>query len=98
MGKLKLTNHNQEIKISFPKELAFIFKASKSRWFKNLIIFNPDTKVLNVIASDLDWKSIYFKLKRRYGHREVYVDMIHKCFYCKSLFWKVFLEYFKINN
>jgi len=55
MGKLKLTNHNQEIKISFPKELAFIFKASKARWFKNLIIFNPNTKVLSVIVSDLDW-------------------------------------------
>lgn len=37
---------------------------------------------------DLDWKLIYFKLKRRYGHREVYADMIHKCFHCKSLFWK----------
>lgn len=36
-----------------------------------------------------DWKQIYFKLKRRYGHREVYADMIHKCFHCKSLFWKV---------
>ncbi len=37
---------------------------------------------------DLDWKLIYFKLKRRYGHREVYADMIHKCLHCKSLFWK----------
>ena len=39
--------------------------------------------------TELDWKFIYFRLKRRYGHREVYVDMIHKCFYCKCLFWKV---------
>jgi hypothetical protein len=39
--------------------------------------------------SELDWKFVYFRLKRRYGHREVYVDMIHKCFYCKCLFWKV---------
>ncbi len=28
---------------------------------------------------------LYF---RRYGHREVYTDMIHKCFHCKCLFWK----------
>lgn len=41
------------------------------------------------VDNDLDWKLIYFRLKRRYGHREVYVDMIHKCFHCKSLFWKV---------
>ena len=39
--------------------------------------------------SDLDWKSIYFRLKKRYGHREVYVDMIHKCVHCKCLFWRV---------
>ena len=38
--------------------------------------------------NDLDWKQMYFKLKRRYGHREVYVDMVHKCYYCKCLFWK----------
>lgn len=35
-----------------------------------------------------DWKRIYFNLKKRYGHREVYVDMIHKCAHCKCLFWK----------
>lgn len=38
--------------------------------------------------SELDWKFVYFRLKRRYGHREIYADMIHKCFYCKCLFWK----------
>jgi F-box protein 25/32 len=38
--------------------------------------------------NDLDWKTLYFKLKRRYGHKEVYADMIHKCCYCKCLFWK----------
>ena len=39
--------------------------------------------------NELDWKSMYFKLKKRYGHREVYANMIHKCFHCKCLFWKV---------
>lgn len=51
-------------------------------------------KSVKVIKNDetineLDWKSIYFKLKKRYGHREVYVDMIQQCFHCKCLFWKV---------
>ena len=36
----------------------------------------------------MDWKKIYFNMKRRYGHREIYVDMIYKCVYCKCLFWK----------
>jgi len=38
--------------------------------------------------TELDWKLIYFRLKRRYGHKEVYVDMVHKCMHCKCLFWK----------
>ena len=55
----------------------------------NSLLNNKSSKEIEAIESDLDWKSIYFKLKRRFGHREVYVDMIHKCFHCKSLFWKV---------
>lgn len=43
----------------------------------------------DVVYHELDWKQIYFRLKRRYGHREVYTDMVHKCYHCKSLFWKV---------
>lgn len=39
--------------------------------------------------NEVDWKSMYFRLKKRYGHREVYVDMIQQCFHCKCLFWKV---------
>jgi hypothetical protein len=49
-------------------------------------------------SADLDWKQIYFKLKRRYGHREVYVDMIHKCLFCKCLFWKEIGHPCIINN
>ena len=38
---------------------------------------------------DMDWKSAYFKLKRQYGLREVYAEMIHQCQLCKCLFWQV---------
>jgi hypothetical protein len=37
----------------------------------------------------IDWKKVYFKLKRRYGLRDVYAEMIHQCQSCKSLFWQV---------
>lgn len=50
---------------------------------------NKFDKTKESIDTNLDWKQIYFKLRRRYGHREVYADMIHKCCNCKSLFWKV---------
>jgi hypothetical protein len=40
---------------------------------------------------NIDWKKTYFKLKRRYGLREVYAEMIHQCQLCKYLFWQVSL-------
>ncbi|CAF4456105.1 unnamed protein product, partial [Didymodactylos carnosus] len=38
--------------------------------------------------NNCDWKDVYFKLKRRYGHREVYAEMIHQCQICKCLYWQ----------
>lgn len=63
--------------------------AMNSNTSKHLASFSEHKHGGEQLIHDLDWKLIYFKLKRRYGHREVYVDMIHKCFYCKCLFWKV---------
>jgi hypothetical protein len=40
-------------------------------------------------ANNIDWKNAYFKLKRQYGLREVYAEMIHQCQLCKCLFWQV---------
>ena len=37
----------------------------------------------------MDWKSAYFKLKRQYGLREVYAEMIYQCQLCKCLYWQV---------
>jgi len=35
-----------------------------------------------------DWRHVYFELKKFYGLRDVYADMIHICCHCKALFWK----------
>lgn len=37
----------------------------------------------------MDWKSAYFKLKRQFGLREVYAEMIYQCQLCKCLYWQV---------
>ncbi|UJR08795.1 hypothetical protein I4U23_013051 [Adineta vaga] len=37
---------------------------------------------------NIDWKKVYFKLKRQYGLREVYAEMIYQCQLCKNLFWQ----------
>lgn len=42
----------------------------------------------DVDINDIDWKNAYFKLKRQYGLREVYAEMIHQCQLCKCLFWQ----------
>ena len=58
-------------------------------------------QLMNTAAqiNEVDWKSMYFKLKKRYGHREVYADMIQQCFHCKCLFWKVSYSYiFFLDN
>lgn len=62
-------------------------KSSANLYLNNKKLQLNETNINRV--DDLDWKSLYFKLKRRYGHKEVYADMIHKCGYCKCLFWKV---------
>jgi F-box protein 25/32 len=50
----------------------------------------------DIDADHIDWKKVYFKLKRRYGLREVYAEMIHQCQLCKSLFWQVSQIFFLI--
>lgn len=57
----------------------------KQKSVANMIVKKNDEQTHE---NDLDWKTLYFKLKRRYGHKEVYADMIQKCSYCKCLFWK----------
>jgi F-box protein 25/32 len=38
---------------------------------------------------DIDWKRMFFKLKRSYGLRQVYAEIIRQCQSCKTLFWQV---------
>lgn len=34
------------------------------------------------------WRQLFFELKKYYGLRETYADLIHLCCHCKALFWK----------
>jgi hypothetical protein len=43
----------------------------------------------NQDINNIDWKNAYFKLKRQFGLREVYAEMIHQCQLCKCLYWQV---------
>ena len=38
---------------------------------------------------NIDWKKVYFKLKRHFALREVYADMVQQCQSCKALYWQV---------
>jgi hypothetical protein len=69
----------------------FVTKISKKKDDVNCAIVdeNNNSNTVESGSSDLDWKSIYFRLKKRFGNREIYVDMVHKCSHCKCLFWKV---------
>lgn len=43
----------------------------------------------DIDTNNIDWKTAYFRLKRQYGLREVYAEMIHQCQLCKCLYWQV---------
>ena len=49
---------------------------------------NENTSQQSEQIDSLDWKLLYFKLTKRYGRKEVYADMVHKCMLCKCLFWR----------
>ncbi|KRZ78028.1 Germinal-center associated nuclear protein [Trichinella papuae] len=36
----------------------------------------------------VSWRTAYFELKKFFGLKEVYTDMIYICCYCQVLFWK----------
>ncbi|CAM4788898.1 unnamed protein product [Rotaria magnacalcarata] len=45
-------------------------------------------KDMNADMDNVDWKKNYFILKRQYGLRDVYAEMIHQCQLCKYLYWQ----------
>jgi hypothetical protein len=55
---------------------------------------------VDIDKNNIDWKNAYFKLKRQYGLREVYAEMIHQCQLCKCLYWQVsfIIFYFILYN
>ncbi|XP_037094843.1 F-box only protein 32-like [Pollicipes pollicipes] len=41
-------------------------------------------------AHPVDWQTLYHRLRRLYGLREEYAEMVHLCRACRCLFWKCF--------
>uniref|UniRef100_A0A1I7XGU6 F-box domain-containing protein n=1 Tax=Heterorhabditis bacteriophora TaxID=37862 RepID=A0A1I7XGU6_HETBA len=39
-------------------------------------------------TTEKTWRQTFFDLKRYFGVREVYADLVHICCHCKALFWK----------
>ncbi|CAF0951496.1 unnamed protein product [Rotaria sp. Silwood1] len=42
----------------------------------------------DVDMDNIDWKKIYFRLRRQHGLRDAYAEMIQQCQSCKTLFWQ----------
>lgn len=53
-------------------------------------IFLIFIKIKNNFQStpEQSWRRVFFELKKYYGLREVYADLITICCHCKALFWK----------
>ncbi|KAK7907803.1 hypothetical protein WMY93_016415 [Mugilogobius chulae] len=60
------------------KKLCY-FHFSDKEYHKNLIMTKSD---------NIDWKLMYFTLKKHYPMREQYGDTLHYCKHCHILFWQ----------
>lgn len=49
--------------------------------------FSQD-QIVNIKKETVSWRHAFFELKKYYGLREYYADLIHLCCHCKAIFWK----------
>uniref|UniRef100_A0A915LGU2 F-box domain-containing protein n=1 Tax=Meloidogyne javanica TaxID=6303 RepID=A0A915LGU2_MELJA len=45
-------------------------------------------ETLQALYPEQSWRDLFFELKKYYGLRETYADLVVVCCHCKALFWK----------
>ncbi|KAJ1361899.1 hypothetical protein KIN20_021277 [Parelaphostrongylus tenuis] len=61
----------------------------ESRLWQSLCEFHfTPSQIDNRKTPEKTWRKTFFELKKYFGIREVYADLIHICCHCKALFWK----------
>jgi F-box protein 25/32 len=88
-----LADHRDLVNTGLTDSRAFSLSEENALW-RHLCLFHFSNKQwLSVFrrgedVESLGWKKLYSRLNKRYGMRDVYVDMLHLCRHCNALFWQ----------
>ncbi|MFH4982819.1 hypothetical protein AB6A40_009528 [Gnathostoma spinigerum] len=86
----KLPDHVSLLEIAKTHEVMQAIVESEWKLWSTLCRFHFTTEQIAQYATpnNTDWRHTFFQLKKYFGLRDVYTDLIHICCHCKALFWK----------
>jgi F-box protein 25/32 len=86
---LKRVDHVSILECAKAHEVFNALVTHESRLWKSLANFHfTQEQIEKHIKPEFTWRHTFFELKKFYGLREIYADMINICCHCKALFWK----------
>lgn len=85
----KLPDHVSLLEAAKANETLQALVESEQRQWSSLCHFHfSQAQIDKHQVPDQTWRQLFFELKKYYGLRETYADLIHICCHCKALFWK----------
>lgn len=86
----KLPDHVSLLEVAKAHEVLEAIVENEGQLWATLCNFHFNQEQIVSIKKDgISWRHAFFELKKYYGLREYYADLIHLCCHCKALFWKV---------
>lgn len=85
----KLPDHVSLLEAAKANETLQALVESEKRQWRTLCQFHFSQLQINKHqCSEQSWRDLFFELKKYYGLRETYADLVVVCCHCKALFWK----------
>ncbi|KAI6182501.1 F-box domain-containing protein [Aphelenchoides bicaudatus] len=85
----RVQDHVSILEAAKAHEVINALVTQESRLWKSLANFHfTQEQITKHNKPEFTWRHLFFELKKFYGLRETYADMINICCHCKALFWK----------
>jgi len=85
----RLPDHLSMLEASKAHEtLKSLIETEKRQWLTLTKFHFSQFQIEKHRTSEMSGRHLFFELKKYYGLREVYADLIHICCHCKNLFWR----------
>ncbi|VDM95742.1 unnamed protein product [Thelazia callipaeda] len=85
----KLPDHVSLLEVAKAYEVLDAIVKKEGQLWASLCNFHFTQEQISKIKHDsISWRHAFFELKKYYGLREYYADLIHLCCHCKAIFWK----------